>query len=165
MANGNDGFSLMEVMVALAIIAILALMAAPSFQDQIVRDQIKTALPLADIAKKPVETAWTALQAFPADNAAAGLPPDDKIVSNQIKSVLVQDGAIQITFGNRASGLINGKILTLRPAVVVDAPIVPVAWVCGYAEAPEKMTAMGQNQTNIPDSFLPFNCRARGTKK
>jgi type IV pilus assembly protein PilA len=164
MANGNGGFSLMEVMVALAIIAILALMAAPSFQDQIVRDQIKTALPLADIAKKPVETAWTALQAFPADNAAAGLPPGDKIVSNQIKSVLVQDGAIQITFGNRASGLITGKILTLRPAVVVDAPIVPVAWVCGYAEAPEKMTAMGQNQTNIPDSFLPFNCRARAKK-
>jgi type IV pilus assembly protein PilA len=164
MTNGNGGFSLMEVMVALAIVAILALMAAPSFQDQIVRDQIKTALPLADIAKKPVETAWTALQVFPPDNAAAGLPSDDKIVSNQIKSVLVQDGAIQITFGNRASGLINGKILTLRPAVVADAPIVPIAWVCGSAEAPDKMTVMGQNQTNIPDNFLPFNCRARAKK-
>ena len=43
---------MVEIMVVIAIVAILALMAAPSFQDQIVRDQIKDALPLADIAKK-----------------------------------------------------------------------------------------------------------------
>ena len=134
----------------------------PSFQDQIVRDQINTALPLADIAKKPVAASWAAVQAFPADNAGAGLPPADKIVSNHISSVLVQDGALHVTFGNRANGVINGKTLTLRPAVVTDAPIVPVAWVCGYAEPPNNMTVIGQNRTNIPANFLPFMCRARG---
>jgi len=46
----NSGFTLVEMMVVLAVIAILALTAVPSFQDQIVRDQINTALPLADIA-------------------------------------------------------------------------------------------------------------------
>ena len=152
-------------MVVVAIIGILALMAAPSFQDQIVRDQIINALPLADITKPPNALSWSATQTFPADNAAAGLPAADKIVNNAISSVAVQEGAIHITFGNRANGLITGKILTLRAAVVEDAPVVPVTWVCGYAEAPEKMTIRGENKTNIPPNFLPFACRSRAAKK
>lgn len=155
---------MIEMMTVLAVIAILALLAVPSFQDQIVRDQINTALPLADIAKKPVAAAWAVLQAFPPDNVSAGLPPADKIVSNQISAVQVQDGALHITFGNRANGLIMGKVLTLRPAVVDDAPVVPVAWVCGYAEPPAKMTVKGENKTNIPANFLPFSCRSRSGK-
>ena len=152
-------------MVVLAVIAILALMAVPSFQDQIVRDQITTALPLADIAKKPVAESWAAVQALPANNTAAGLPTDDRIVSNHVSSVLVHNGALHVTFGNRANGVINGKVLTLRPAVVKDAPVVPVAWVCGYAEAPAKMTLIGENRTNIPPRFLPYACRARAEEK
>ena len=156
---------MLEMMVVVAIIGILALMAVPSFQDQIVRDQINNALPLADIAKPPNALAWGALQTFPTDNAAAGLPSADKIVNNSISSVALQEGAIHITFGNRANGLITGKILTLRAAVVEDAPIVPVTWVCGYAEAPDKMTIRGENKTNIPANFLPFSCRSRAAKK
>ena len=161
----HTGFTLVEMMMVLAVIAILALMAVPSFQDQIVRDQITTALPLADVAKKPVAESWTAVQALPANNAAAGLPTDDRIVSNHVSSVLVHNGALHVTFGNRANGVINGKVLTLRPAVVKDAPVVPVAWVCGYAEAPAKMTLIGENRTNIPPRFLPYACRARGEEK
>jgi type IV pilus assembly protein PilA len=165
MARSPAGFSMIEMMVVLAVIAILALLAAPNFQDQIVRDQIKEALPLADIAKKPVELGWVAAQAFPTDNAAAGLPVADKIVNNHIRSVEVQDGALHVTFGNRANAYLKDKVLTLRPAVVDDAPIVPITWVCGYAEPPEKMVVKGLNRTNIPANFLPFNCRARITKK
>lgn len=156
---------MVEMMVVVAVIAILALLAAPSFQDQIVRDQINNALPLADVAKTPIAAAWTIAQVFPPDNAAAGLPVADKIVNNYVSSVSIQDGAIHVTFGNRANALINGKILTIRPAVVEDAPVVPVTWVCGSAEAPDKMTVKGENKTNIPMNFLPFNCRARDQKK
>ncbi|MCK7580693.1 MAG: pilin [Chromatiales bacterium] len=95
-----------------------------------------------------------------ADNAAAGLPAADKIVNNYISSVSVRDGAIDITFGNRAHGQINGKILTLRAAVVEDAPIVPVTWVCGYAAAPDKMTMTAGNNTGIPMRYLPLKCRS-----
>jgi type IV pilus assembly protein PilA len=42
---------------------------------------------------------------------------------------------------------------------------VPVTWVCGYAEPPDKMTVRGENRTNIPANFLPFSCRARSGKK
>ena len=159
-ATRAGGFSLIEMMVVIAIIGILALLAAPNFQDSIVRNEIKDALPLADLAKQPVAATWRAVQLFPKDNAEALLPPAEKIVSNQISSVAIKDGAINITFGNRCNGIIKGKVLTLRPAVVEDAPVVPVAWVCGSAEAPDKMVVKGKNETNIPDTFLPFNCRA-----
>ena len=77
-----------------------------------------------------------------------------------VTSVAVQDGAIQMTLGNRASGAINGKIISLRPAVVEDAPVVPIAWVCGYAETPGKMKAIGRNLTNVRSELLPVECRA-----
>jgi len=160
MAMADDGFTLVEMMVVIGVVAILMLMAVPSYQDKFIRDQIVEALPLADIAKAPVAASWTALQSFPADNAGAGLPSADRIVSNFISSLSVQGGAIHITFGNRANTVIKNRILTLRPAVVDDAPIVPVAWVCGYAVGPEKMTIKGENKTNIPMNYLPLRCRS-----
>lgn len=160
MATSDSGFTMVEIAVVLAIVGILALLAVPSYQDRIVRDQIVSATPLADIAKAPVALSWASLQALPADNVSAGLPPAEKIVNNFISSISIQAGAIHITFGNSANGIISGKILTLRPAVVLDAPIVPVAWVCGDAAPPRQMTVKGENKTNIPPNFLPYNCRA-----
>jgi len=156
----HRGFTLLELMVVVGIIAILALLAIPTYQDKAIRDQIAEALPLADIAKPSVALSWAMLQNFPADNAAAGLPVADKIVNNYISSVAIQGGAINITFGNHANRAVLGKVLTLRPAVVTDAPIVPVTWVCGYATAPDKMTIRGENKTNIPPGWLPIRCRA-----
>ena len=151
---------MIEMMVVLAIIAILAMMAYPTYQDKFVRDQVNEALPLADLAKAPVAASWMLLKVFPPDNAAAALPPPEKIVNNLVSAVTVEGGAIHITFGNRVNGAIRGKVLTLRPAVVEDAPIVPVAWVCGTAPVPGNMSAKGPNRTNIPANFLPLKCRA-----
>jgi type IV pilus assembly protein PilA len=153
------GFTLIELMVVLAIIAILALMAYPTYQDKFARDQINEALPLADIAKAPVAASWVLLKTLPADNAAAALPPPEKIVGNLVSSVAVEGGAIHITFGNRAASGLKGKILTLRPAVVEDAQIVPVAWVCGFASVPGNMVARGVNRTSVPSPYLPGKCR------
>ena len=156
----NFGFTLVEMLIVVSVIGILALLAAPWYADRIVREQIKEALPLADIAKKPIAASWSQAASFPADNAAAGLPAAQKIVANFVSSLSVVDGTIQLTFGNRASGAIAGKILSLRPAVVEDEPIVPIAWVCGHAEAPGGMKSHGQDLTNIPDVLLPVDCRA-----
>ena len=156
----KQAFTLVEMMVVIRIVAILALMAIPTYQDKFIRDQVAEALPLADLAKPPVALSWAVLQTFPADNAAAGLPVAEKIVNNFIGSVAIQGGAINITFGNKANRAILGKVLSLRPAVVEDAPIVPVTWVCGYATAPEKMTVKGENKTNIPSGYLPIRCRS-----
>ncbi|HTD05028.1 pilin [Undibacterium sp.] len=159
MMKKNSGFTLLEMMVVVAVIAILALMALPSYQFKIVREQIEAGMSLADIAKKPIAAAWAAKQAFPADNAAADLPSADKIVNNYVSAVSIQDGVINITFGNRAHSSISGKVLTIRPAIVEGAPVVPVTWVCGNADAPNKMTVKGSNQSSVPVGYMPLPCR------
>jgi type IV pilus assembly protein PilA len=154
----HHGFTLIELMVVVAIIAVLALMAVPSMQGKYIRENIAEAMPLAKIAKDPVAAAWAATKTMPDDNTSAGLPAPDKMVNNVVKSVTVEGGAIHIVFGNRVNGALRGKTLTLRPAVVEDAPIVPVAWVCGHAKAPDKMTTLGTDKTDIPTAHLPVNC-------
>lgn len=153
------GFTLIELMVVLAIIAILALMAVPLHRDKFIREQVVEAMRLTDIAKAPIAAAWAAASTFPDDNAAAGLPAPDKVVGNYVKSLTIEGGAIHVVFGNQANGALRDMTLSLRPAIVEDAPIVPVAWVCGFAATPEKMTVVAANKTDLPKNWLPVNCR------
>lgn len=153
------GFTMIELMMVVAVIAILALMAMPSLQDKIVRDQVVEALKLAEVAKEPMAKMWSTTTTLPANNAAAGLPPADRIVGNLVSAVAVESGAIQLTFGNRANSTLQGKTLSVRPAVVDATPVVPVAWVCGMASAPAKMSIKGLNKTDVPIRFLPLSCR------
>jgi type IV pilus assembly protein PilA len=153
------GFTLIELMVVVAIIAILALMAVPSYHDKYIREQVIEAMRLTDIAKGPIAAAWATTKTFPDDNAAAGLPAPEKVVSNYIRSLTIEAGAIHVVFGNQANAALRGMTLSLRPAVVEDAPIVPVAWVCGFAATPEKMTVTAANKTDLPRGWLPVNCR------
>jgi type IV pilus assembly protein PilA len=155
------GFTLIELLVVIAVMAILALIALPTFQGKMVRDQIIEGTELAKIAKAPIAAMWPGTQQMPKDNAAMGLPAAEKVVSTVVTSLSVEDGAINITFGNQANAAIKGKVLTLRPAVVADAPIVPVSWLCGHAAVPDKMTAKGLDKTDIPAALLPINCRAK----
>jgi type IV pilus assembly protein PilA len=159
MAKAPRGFTLIEMLVVIAIIAILALIAMPNYTTKIIRDQIVEGSALSTIAKTPISTYWSTTKTLPPDNASVSLPVADKIVNNFVKAVTVQNGVINITFGNRASGLIKDKVLSLRPAVVEDSPVVPITWVCGFAAAPEKMTVKGDNKTDIPKEYLPYNCR------
>ena len=55
--------------------------------------------------------------------------------------------------------MLRGKTLSLRPAVIDDSPVVPVAWVCGNAAPPSPMSVRGTNKTDIPAAHLPINCR------
>lgn len=155
----QTGFSAIELMVVLAIIIILATVAVPSGLEKFVKEQVNTALPLADVAKAPVSSSWATLKLLPANNAEAGLPAPDKVVSNFVSSVEIAEGAIHMTFGNKAAPALKGKVISFRPAVIEDSQVVPVAWVCGNAKAPEKMIAKGENRTSLDASFLPNLCR------
>ena len=157
--KNRRGFTLIELMVVVAIAVILMLVTLPGFTERAVREQVAEALPLADIAKPAIELAWRTSLPLPADNAAAGLPPADKIVNQQVQSVTVVQGAIHIAFGGRAHKELQGKVLTIRPAGVEDAHIVPVTWLCGNTVAPAKMAAQGENRTSVPLKFLPVKCR------
>ncbi len=158
MTNKQIGFTVVEMMVVVAILAILAMMAIPSSLEKIVRENVVAALPLADAAKEPISAAWKATKTLSVDNKEAGLPAPEKVVSNFISSLEVQNGAIHMTFGNKVHPKIKGMVLSLRPAVIEESQAVPIAWVCGNAKAPDQMTIKGDNRTNIPDEYLPRLC-------
>ena len=159
MANKNIGFSVIEMMVVVAIIGILAMIAIPSSIGRIVKEQVIAAIPLADIAKEPIAAAWKAAKTLPINNEEAGLPVPEKVVSNFVSALIVQDGVIHMTFGNKAHPQIKGKILSIRPAVIEESQVVPIAWVCGNAKVPGKMTIKGENKTNVSADYLPQACR------
>ena len=150
----------MSIVVALAIAGVLLTIAIPSMLDQVARGQIKEALALASVARKPIDAAWSLGAALPADNASAGLPAADRIVSNTVSAVRVENGAIHLTLGNKISGALAGKVVSMRPAVVAGENAVPIAWVCGHASAPPPMTLMGADHTDVDVRLLPFECKA-----
>lgn len=152
------GFSAIEIMVVMAILVILAMIAIPSSLARIVKTQVAGTIPWADVAKEPIQESWKVNKTLPANNVAAGLPSAEKIVSNYVTSLIVQDGAIHMTLGNKAHPKIKGKVLSIRPAVVEDSQIVPIAWVCGNASPPPPMVVKGENKTTIPNEYLPQSC-------
>lgn len=159
---------MLEMVIVMSILAVVALSAVPKVGGQIVRNQVTDALPLINFVKTPLETAWRTTSAFPIDNAttvvtagppAVTLPAPNQIVNNWIKSVTVENGGIQIVFGNRANAALADKVLSVLPAVVDAAPLVPVTWVCGHAAPPNGMTLHGTNRTTVDATNLPASCR------
>jgi len=157
----SGGFTLIELMIVVAIIGILATMAVPSYQDRVIRAQVSDSLTMVDFARQAVSQQYVRTGTLPRDNSAAGLPPHDRIVGNFVSDVAVKNGSITITYGSLSNKFLAGKKLTLRPAVVKGYSKVPIAWVCGLANVPEKMAAADGNETNLPGQYLPIDCRPR----
>ena len=160
----SRGFTWIEMIIVLAVVGILALMAIPSLQESALKGQVKEGLAIADLAKRGVQGAYFAATDMPADNKAAGIPERTKIVAAFVKDVNVDAGAITLTFGNNASKALDGLKLTLRPAVVPGEPVVPIAWICHDNSVPKNMEARGKDETDIPNKWLPLECRNTAPK-
>jgi len=154
-----EGFTLIELMIVVAIIGILASLAMPTYQDRVIRAQVSEGIALSDFVRQSIGAYYSRNKRMPKNNAAAGLPDAAKIVGNYVSEIVVQDGVISITFGNRSNRNLSGKKIALRPAIVDGAPMVPIAWVCGNASVPDKMKVIGENGTTLPGPHLPIDCR------
>lgn len=155
----QNGFTLIELMIVVAIIGVLASIALPAYHSYTVRAQVAEAMTLGAELKKDIKEVYVHSGEFPADNRAAGLPLAKHLIGNYVKRIEVRDGAIHMEFGNKVNKRIAGKILSLQPLVVEGSPTSPISWNCGMAEPPEGMRAAGENRTSLEHEFLPFICR------
>ena len=158
------GFTWIELVLILAVVGILAAMAFPALQDQALKKQVKEALALAVVGKNGVQAAWSAAGEMPNNNKQAAIPEPDKIVGSFVSEVHVHDGAVTLTLGNQASKQLHGRKLTVRPAVMPDEKVVPIAWLCHAFPAPQGMEVHGKDQTDVPPQWLPVECRGGAAK-
>jgi len=152
------GFTLLEMLAVLAIMAILLLISLPSFESKSTRAQINESLELIKPLKESVALFYLAQRKFPRSNAEAGVPKPEFLIGNYVQSVIIENGAYHIIFGNKVHAKLKNKILSVRPMVVKDSPESPISWLCGNDAVPAGMVAVGVNKTDIAINYLPLNC-------
>lgn len=153
------GFTLIELMIVVAIIGILAAIAIPAYQDYTIRAQVVEALSLVGELKPSIRDYYGDRGVFPKDNRAAGVPAPEHLIGQYITDIEVTEGAMHVRFGNNSNVQIAGKILSIRPLFVTANPSSPISWNCGRNTPPNGMTPSGPNRTDVLPVHLPSACR------
>ena len=146
----QKGFTLIELMIVVAIIGILSMFALPAYQDYTKRTYVAEGLGLASAAKMAVTEYYSSEANWPLDNTAAGLPDAADIKSgDSVTSITVTaksatpintDPKIIIEYGKKVA---TGEKITLVP----DTAAGSVTWVCD------------KTGTTVQKKWLPSNCR------
>jgi type IV pilus assembly protein PilA len=109
----QHGFTLIELMIVVAIIGILASLAIPAYQSYTIRAQISEGLSLAGPAKNAIANYYNENGSFPVDNDEAALETASSYAGSYVQSMTVSNGVIEIMYGNNANALINGQTVNL----------------------------------------------------
>ncbi len=156
------GFTLLEMLVVLGIIAILALLAVPAHMNSSGKEQVEESLKLLEILRPKVEAYYAANGRLPLDNADAGLPAPEKLIGNYVTGIQLSSGGFHLRFGNKANGALRDRLLSVRAVIVPESPGSPMSWVCGHSPVPAGMVAPTDNRTTVGLSLLPVHCRDIG---
>lgn len=163
----QKGFTLIELMIVVAIIGILAAIAIPAYQDYTIRAKVTEGLSLAASAKTAIEETYQNDGFMPSvGNGAAspnsfGLSLATSIAGKYVASVTVTGGTGLITILYQPKGLggtADGTKLTLMPYTITGGNMV---WTCGYAGlVVGAQTFAPAPGTTTPAKYLPANCRS-----
>jgi type IV pilus assembly protein PilA len=165
----QKGFTLIELMIVVAIIGILAAIAIPAYQDYTIRTQVSEGLTLASDVKAGVAEYAAQTGDWPLDLAEAGLGSavaGDKS-GRYVESINVSNGTIVITYGRDANSKIAGSILSIRPLTNENGDVV---WQCGLSNQPAGTyvnsggsagtgTDSDAGSTDLSDKHMPASCR------
>ena len=144
--KAQAGFTLIELMIVVAIIGILAAIALPAYQDYTKRSHVTEGLSLAGAAKLGVTEFFADRGAMPTSNADVGLDTNTNITGNAVNSVTVgANGVITIAYNTKVDSTGAANALTLTPTDSGGS----VRWVCGS-------TGSG---TTVSGKYLPATCR------
>jgi type IV pilus assembly protein PilA len=168
----QKGFTLIELMIVVAIIGILAAIAIPAYQDYTIRSQVSEGLTLAGAAKAAVAESFSQTGEAPANRTVAGMSAvANDTQGKYVTQVEVADGTITITYGNEANSKITqggANTLSLTPYESNDASVI---WRCGNAVDPttggSAAGLLGYNgnvtaayaAATIDAKYLPKACR------
>ena len=162
MKKFQAGFTLIELMIVVAIIGILAAIAIPAYQDYTVRTQATEGLNLAAELKAAVADFHANRGRFPSNNTSAGVSLAASITGNYVTSITVGTGGeIAITYNqdrtNANLKATGANTLVLRAC---ENAAKGVVWVCGRAAAPSTASNCSTTTaTTVAAKYLPSECR------
>jgi type IV pilus assembly protein PilA len=143
MKNMQKGFTLIELMIVVAIIAILAAIAIPAYQDYLIRTQVSEGAVLADGAKTAVGEYYSNTGNFPTSNASAGLASASLIAGQYVDSLTVTSGIITATYkGPKANKALSSANLLMSAITHAGS----VEWHC-------------KGNASLLPKYLPTSCR------
>ena len=144
MKNAQQGFTLIELMIVVAIIGIIASIAIPLYTNYIIRSQVAEGINMSTAAKVAAAEYFQTFGVFASSNGSAGLSAPGDITGPYVSQVeIVAGGAIEISYGNTVHPDLVGAVLSMTPDSTNPGS---VTWDCNGNAA-------------LPNKYLPAACR------